>query len=305
MGRYANVERKVWSDAKFASLSDGAKLLWLYFLTCIEATPLPGILLGGKAHFAEAMGWELEPFTKRYGELFANGMANGNWGVRLVYLPKALRYNPPANPNVVIGWARYWDELPECEQKTAWFEDMQGLVERLGEPFAKPFRERYAKPVSGAVAVSGTVSEGMQGERPPAPAVVAPAQTFELEPSKAKAKSKVGKKHTLPDTWSPNDKHYAIGNGRGKPWVDTEAEKMRDWALAKGEACIDWDARFRGWLRRATESAPIEEPVWVPNFDDDGRPDDIPADLPPGVPPPQEFLDAFDAMKRKMIIRER
>ena len=32
---------------------------------------------------------------------------------------------------------------------------------------------------------------------------------------------------------------------------------MRAWAAAKGEMCIDWNARFRNWLRTARQVIPI------------------------------------------------
>lgn len=38
--------------------------------------------------------------------------------------------------------------------------------------------------------------------------------------------------------------------------VRTEAQKIRDWALAKGELKADWLAAWRGWIRRACEGKP-------------------------------------------------
>ena len=36
---------------------------------------------------------------------------------------------------------------------------------------------------------------------------------------------------------------------------------MRDWAAAKGRAAnkVDWDAAFRGWLRRSAERKPLAQ----------------------------------------------
>ncbi len=38
--------------------------------------------------------------------------------------------------------------------------------------------------------------------------------------------------------------------------VRTEADKMRDWAIAKDERKADWLAAWRGWIRRACEGKP-------------------------------------------------
>jgi hypothetical protein len=63
-------------------------------------------------------------------------------------------------------------------------------------------------------------------------------------------------KSQIPDEWSPSTNHYAQAKseaGKGREWVDREAQAMRDWAAAKGERCCDWDARFRNWIRKAPE----------------------------------------------------
>jgi hypothetical protein len=46
------------------------------------------------------------------------------------------------------------------------------------------------------------------------------------------------------------------------------------------------------------------EPDYTPDFDWDGKPPDV-EDTGPGVPPPQEFLDAFADLKRKITINAR
>ena len=73
-----------------------------------------------------------------------------------------------------------------------------------------------------------------------------PTQTL----TQTKPKEKRARGTALPDDWTPNDAHRAIGKERGVN-VDEEAVTMRDWALAGGEVKKDWDATFRNWLRRA------------------------------------------------------
>ena len=81
----------------------------------------------------------------------------------------------------------------------------------------------------------------------------APSSVPEQEQAKPKrSKAKMG----LPDTWTPSDQHYELGLSLGlsRASVDQQAERMRDWATAKGERCVDWGARFRNWLRRSAET---------------------------------------------------
>ena len=54
----------------------------------------------------------------------------------------------------------------------------------------------------------------------------------------------------LPDSWTPTAEHQAQAAQAGIN-ITLEAEKMRDWALSKGETRKDWNATFRNWLRNA------------------------------------------------------
>jgi hypothetical protein len=62
-----------------------------------------------------------------------------------VGLPNFLRYNRPENPNVVKGWERYLDLLPECGLKKALLERVKHCVEGLGEQFAKALPQPFRK----------------------------------------------------------------------------------------------------------------------------------------------------------------
>jgi hypothetical protein len=59
-------------------------------------------------------------------------------------------------------------------------------------------------------------------------------------------------RRTLPEGWEPNDTSialaFAIGINLNE--VQTEADKMRDWARHRGETGANWDARFNNWLRK-------------------------------------------------------
>jgi hypothetical protein len=138
---YRRVDCRLWGDAKFRRLSEPARHLWLYLLTGPETTSLPGFLLGGSLHFAEALGWEPKPFHQRFGELLRERMAKADWEARFVWLPNALRYNPPANWNSIKSWATQWDLIPECELKVEAGQHLILFMEQLGKPFVEPFLE--------------------------------------------------------------------------------------------------------------------------------------------------------------------
>lgn len=144
MARYRKVDVRMWSDAKFRSLSaapPNAQTLWVYLLTNPETTSIPGLFRAGEAAIAEALGWDVKGFREPFQELFRKGLAKADWKARLVWIPNALKHNPPENPNVVKGWRAAWDELPECSLKSEAHqhitETLKGFGKGLLEPFAK------------------------------------------------------------------------------------------------------------------------------------------------------------------------
>lgn len=173
MSWYRKIDTRMWGDAKFCDLSPNAKFLWVYLLTCPESTPLPGLLVGGPAHFTEAMelGWTTEAFLEVFRELYAKGMATACWKARLIWLPKAIKYNPPESPNVVLGWKKHWDKLPECELKNeagrALRDFTEGMSQGFGEASRKVFREGYREGFGEGMPESGTGTGTLKNPPPP------------------------------------------------------------------------------------------------------------------------------------------
>lgn len=156
MSRYRKVELATWSDAKFMSLSQDGKFLWLFLLTGPMSTNIPGVVQGGPAAIAEALEWSAERFRERFRELSAKGMANADFRARLIWLPKALRYNAPQNQNVVKGWRDTWKLIPECELKLE--------VWRALKPYGERFTERFAELLPEPSAICSATQEQEQDQ---------------------------------------------------------------------------------------------------------------------------------------------
>lgn len=188
MSRFRRIDAGTWADERFVALSDDGKLLWFYLLTGLEVTNLPGILVAGRAQLAEALGWELERLVAAFDEIAAQKDADGvamavaDWTRRIVWLPKGVRHNAPANPNVVAGWRDAWRAVPECPLKWTAHAAMKRFVEPLGEGFREAFakclpdqsgsRIKAAETVSPTIpiTVSETVLETIPRARLTAPA---------------------------------------------------------------------------------------------------------------------------------------
>ncbi|WP_437798477.1 hypothetical protein [Sorangium sp. So ce693] len=144
-GRYRIVWVSMWGDQKFRLLSDQGKLLWQYLLTGPVVTTLPGLVAAGRAQIAEALRWTVEKFDAAFAELEELGMATADWNACVVFLPKAVRHNAPANPNTVLSYRGHWDELPECSLK---FDGLEPIIAHL---MTRPesFRDAFVRAFDG------------------------------------------------------------------------------------------------------------------------------------------------------------
>jgi hypothetical protein len=143
MARYRKLDVRMWADEKFRKLSaprPNAQSLWVYLLAGPHTTSLPGLSSIGEAALAEALGWPLPAFRRCFRELADLGMVRADWNARVVWVPNAIRYNPPPNYKVVVGWKVHWEEIPECGLKA---EALRAL--RDGLPDKEPIRKAFAK----------------------------------------------------------------------------------------------------------------------------------------------------------------
>lgn len=148
MSRYRTVSVRMWADERFRRLSPlqpSGQALWLYLLTCPLTTNIPGLFSAGEAALAENLDWPLETFREAFREVFREGLIEVDWKARVIWIHNALKYNPPASPNVVRSWRTTLDEIPECALKAKAIEELKGFTEALGQGFAKAFAEASAK----------------------------------------------------------------------------------------------------------------------------------------------------------------
>jgi hypothetical protein len=149
MARYRKVDVRVWGDEKFRRLTPMAPSgqgLWLYLITNPNTSNIPGLYRAGEAALAEELGWSVEAFREAFGEVFREGLAEADWKARVVWLPGGAKYNRPESPNVVLGWAAPWDEVPDCALKTRAYRHLKAFTEGLGKAFAEAFVKGCRQP---------------------------------------------------------------------------------------------------------------------------------------------------------------
>lgn len=238
MSRWRKVDVRVWNDRAFMSLSQDARLLWLYLLTCPETTAIPGVIPTGQGAIGDALEWSPERFQERFAEVSRQGLAKADFKARLVWLPKAIKYDPPPNGNVVKGWRDHWNEVPECDLKhEAW-----QVLKRYTERFAEQFQEAMPEPPRNRMAIQEQEQEQEQDLScsPPAsePELPLPKETkprFDLEAAYRLYPRKQGK---------------APGMAKARKQVRTQADydqllsacgRMAElWAGHETEFCPHW-----------------------------------------------------------------
>ena len=149
MGRYRKIDVRVHADERVRRLSRpkaNGYTLWLYLLSCPFSTIIPGLFRAGEAALAEDLEWEPKAFRKAFREVIVEGLAKFDPATRIVWLPKAIRYNAPESPNVVKGWRTTWDELPSCALKREAYGTLRAAVADISEGFAEAFRVACPEP---------------------------------------------------------------------------------------------------------------------------------------------------------------
>jgi hypothetical protein len=135
VSRYRRIETGTWTDQKYVELSAPApngRTLWHYLLTGQRTTVFPGLVLAKEIVMAADLEWPIDghaaTLRTAWAEIEAREMAIADWRTGVVVLPKSLlnrRGEPreaskPTSPNVFKGWARSWDDVPDCDLK-AWY----------------------------------------------------------------------------------------------------------------------------------------------------------------------------------------
>jgi hypothetical protein len=164
MGRYRKIDPRIWNDAKFISLSSIAQLVFMFVLTHPQMTGI-GAFRASPEGMAAELNLDAKGFGEPFRELLDKGLVKYDERASLVFAPNFLKYNEPENPNVVQGWIKTLEYLPECpllvdvltraivsaekfsnnSKALETVSVMQSLLERLSKEFGEPFPKTCTK----------------------------------------------------------------------------------------------------------------------------------------------------------------
>ena len=130
--RYYEVSVRTWVSADFKALTQDGQLLWLFFLCGPTKTPLPGFYSVGMGACLDHLRWEPDRFKKAFKELQDREMLQFDDQNNVIYLPNWIKYNrPPSNPNVMKSWLSLLENIPDCDLKTGYVDDLVTMVRHL------------------------------------------------------------------------------------------------------------------------------------------------------------------------------
>ena len=180
LGIYRRVYVQVHNDARFRALSapaPSAQYLWLRLLTSPESVAAPGVIATTRAGLAEKLGWKLKDFNRCFDELTVETdehdypLAMADWTAGLVFLPKAVEYNPPVSPNVVKAWVASLLRVPECDLRNHVIKRLEQFLSPYSEQFHQPFVEQFRESGAGAGAGVTTPTPSIREKPTPAAAL--------------------------------------------------------------------------------------------------------------------------------------
>ena len=142
MARYRKIDTKIWTDDKVRSLTDNGRLLWFCLLTNPRTTLIPGLMCITKADLMLFLAWKRRKLCKILQEIEQIGLAIYNEKAGVLFIPNAIRYNKPSNPNQIVSWIRALDDIPDCELKEKAIDVLEPFAKRFGKQIRNGYRNK-------------------------------------------------------------------------------------------------------------------------------------------------------------------
>lgn len=133
MPRYQKIHSQLWHDEKICRLSDNAKLLFLYILSCPHSNSI-GIFVLKKGYICSDLDWNTRQLKNPFEELIAKNLILYDETVNLLCIPGHLKHNPIENENQAKAASKNIQALPLSSL-------YQRVLKLLHKPYHKQLRE--------------------------------------------------------------------------------------------------------------------------------------------------------------------
>ncbi len=234
LGPYRKVYVKLWSDDVFIRLSSEGKLAYLFFLTGPPTTSLPGLMRAGYHDLAQLRfnpdgDLSVDAVQRSaFLELVNAGLieADDEFGL-LVWLPKALKYNPPSSESNIIGWRSAIINLPKCRLLTTALQALSDELWQMRDSFGSTFDTLVSDCFGGKVPWLTQAQRGASAVPLPVPPSV-PVPVHQVVPLAVPQTSPLGVPPGVPQALPPTSVISDQLTENRKTRTKTSSSRKRD-----------------------------------------------------------------------------
>jgi hypothetical protein len=97
------------------------------------------------AGLAAEKRWPLERYEAACNEAIENGFILYDEKYQVIFVAQHLKYNPPKSPNVIRGWGKVYNEIPNCELKKECYRTLKAICQDQGDKFLEMFYLGFGK----------------------------------------------------------------------------------------------------------------------------------------------------------------
>ena len=157
MAEYAKIYKKMWNNSKFRNLTEDAKFLWVYILSCPHSS-LSGIFVITQLYIQSDLGWLAKRLDKAFAILLAKDFIGYDYDNAVILIPAWFEHNNFTSNNQLKKANAELSELPQ----TYLLQELKAIVDGLPDdiPFAKglaiPLAKGLGKGNSGTGTGTGT-----------------------------------------------------------------------------------------------------------------------------------------------------
>jgi hypothetical protein len=137
MRDYGKVHTSFWSSDTLRGVSDDAKLLALYLLTCQHGN-MAGVFRLPLAYAAEDTGWTSERLSNGFETLSAAGWLRRDSATGWTWITKWLKWNKPDNPNQRKAIEKLVSQVPASVSFFSELHNEGGENGTVSEPLGNP-----------------------------------------------------------------------------------------------------------------------------------------------------------------------
>ncbi len=126
--QFTKVAAAVWTSKRFRTVSDAARLLLLYMMTCSHQNST-GAFRAPLGYFGIDLGWDDKKVAAALAELSKAGLVIHDQAESEFFVRGWYRFNPPMNSKHVTGTTRRFSEIQSDEIRAAAEAEFTAAVE--------------------------------------------------------------------------------------------------------------------------------------------------------------------------------